>query len=188
MTPQALLDFWFAPDMSKKWYFAGPEFDQALREQFADSLEQASRGGLDEWRDSWEGRLALVILTDQMSRNIHRDLAAAFATDGLALEVAEQALRFGDDLWLKANKPDPWRSFLYMPFMHAENLDAQKRCVDLFLTHGPEQNIKFARDHLDVVYRFGRFPGRNKALGRVSTPEEVSFLQAGGGGWGQSKP
>lgn len=185
MTPQTILDFWFSPDIEKKWYFAGPDFDQQLRDQFGQVLEQATKGQLEAWREFAEGRLALVLLTDQMSRNIFRDQGQAFATDAYALEVAQQALRNGDDLVLKATKPDAWRSFLYMPFMHAEDLEAQRRCLDLFLTHGPAGNIRFARDHLDVIYRFGRFPGRNEALGRLSTTEEIAFLNAGGGGWGK---
>ena len=187
MEAQQVLDFWFGPDMQSKWYFAGPEFDQQLRQQFGPTLEQAAQGQLETWRQSWQGRLALVILTDQMSRNIHRDQGQAFATDAYALSVAEQALRWGDDLYLKANQPDTWRMFLYMPFMHAEDLESQRRCLDLFLTHGPEGNIKYARDHLDVIYRFGRFPGRNEALGRKFTAEETALLAAGGGGWGKSK-
>lgn len=187
MTAQQVLEFWFAGGMQKKWYFAGPAFDQELKDRFGTALENAANGQLEHWRDSWQGRLALVLLTDQMSRNIYRDQGQAFATDELAVSVTEQALRYGDDLYLKANKPDPWRSFLYMPLMHAEDLERQRRCVDLFLTHGPEGNVRFARDHLDVIYRFGRFPGRNKALGRDSTAEELAFLDAGGGGWGKSQ-
>lgn len=181
--PDVVLDFWFAEGMEDKWFFAGDAFDQIVRDKFLDIHTKAANGELDHWRETREGRLALIIVLDQFSRNIYRGSGQAFDTDETALELARHALRMGDDIWFKNNKPDGWRGFIYVVLMHSENVEDQRRCLELYLTHGPEFSIPFARDHLDVIYRFGRFPNRNKALKRQSTPEEKEFLSVGGVGW-----
>jgi uncharacterized protein (DUF924 family) len=186
LLPHHILDFWFAEGMQSKWYFAGDTFDQLLRDRFLAIHTMAKKAELDHWQDTREGRLALILLLDQFSRNIYRGQEKAFATDGKALGIAKHALQVGDDIWLKKNKPSSWRSFLYVVFMHSERLEDQRRCLDLYLTHGPENSIPYAREHMDVIYRYGRFPNRNQALGRISTPEEISFLEAGGVGWDKS--
>lgn len=181
--PSAVLDFWFSPGMESKWFATSESFDMLVCERFFALHKQAKQGELKEWASSREGRLALIILLDQFSRNLYRGNAESFAQDRSALALAKHALQMGDDIWYKANKPDAWRAFLYVVFMHSESMEDQRRCVDLFLTHGPDQNLPFARAHLDVIYRFGRFPNRNSALGRQSTPEELAFLEAGGVSW-----
>ncbi len=178
-----VLEFWFAEGMEVKWFAGGESFDQDLRERFLTLHTKVANGELNEWLTTRDGRLALVIIMDQFSRNLYRGQAKAFELDARALAVVKQTLRFGDDLWFKQNRPASWRAFLYMPFMHSEDFVEQQRCLDLFLTHGPAKNIPYTRDHLDVIYRFGRFPQRNIALGRKSTVEEEAFLQLGFGQW-----
>ena len=183
-TPAIVLDFWFKDGMESKWYFGGEEFDQLLATKYLKLHTAAKNGQLTAWENTRDGRLALVILLDQFSRNIYRAKAEAFANDQKALAIAKQALLWGDDIWFKQNKSDGWRQFLYMAFMHSENLADQRRCVELFSTHGPNFILSFAQDHLDVIARFGRFPGRNQALSRQSTPQEEAFLALGVGNWG----
>ena len=181
--PQDVLDFWFADGMENKWYFAGPEFDQVLRDKFLDLHTHAQHGGLAHWEATREGRLALLIVLDQFSRNIYRDQGKAFENDLQALDLAKRVLQMGDDIYFKKNHPASWRNFIYVVLMHSENEADQRRCLDLYLTHGPEFSIPFAREHLDVIQRFSRFPSRNRALGRESTPEEIIFLKLGGLKW-----
>ena len=174
--PEDILGFWFATGMSEKWFAGGEEFNTQVRERFGQALDDASSGGLDGWKDTIEGRLALVIVLDQFSRNIHAGDRQAYASDAEALSLAGTALRMGDDIWLKTYRPDDWRTFLYLPFMHSEVLEDQRRCLDLYEMHGPDHGIAPARHHLDIIARFGRFPHRNAVLGRASTPEELAFL------------
>ncbi|MEM9262231.1 MAG: DUF924 family protein [Pseudomonadota bacterium] len=174
--PQSILEFWFSSEVEPFWFKSSPQFDEELRTRFASDYERAACGDLDAWRTSIDGRLSLILLMDQIPRNIFRQTRQAFATDGIALEVAKTAIQYGDDLWFLANKPEPWRRFVYMPFMHSENLADQKRCVELFLTHGPDLNVRYARRHHDIIARFGRFPHRNVVLERANTPAEEQFL------------
>jgi len=180
--PRPVLDFWFSAAAEPQWFFGGSDFDAEIHKRFARTLAQAATGALDYWCEGgrrWEppeGRLALVLVLDQFSRNIHRGRPAAFAWDPKALGLARQGLRRGDDLWLKTHRPDSWRTFFYMPLMHSEDLEDQRRCIDLLLTHGPEDGVAYARAHHDIIARFGRFPHRNAVLNRRATPDEDVFL------------
>jgi uncharacterized protein (DUF924 family) len=186
--PDALLRFWFgepgAPPLAHagRWFKPDPAFDAQARQLFGSDLEAASRGELDPWRDSARGCLAFIVLTDQLSRNIHRGAAQAFATDGIALAASEGGQVRGLDAQLTPVE----RWFFYLPLMHAEDLVLQRRSVALFESLGegaPEPLLgalrgahKFAIAHLRIIERFGRFPHRNALLGRPSTPEELAFL------------
>lgn len=174
-SPIDVLDFWWlaGPD---KWYAGGADFDAACRERFGELLEHAAAGGLEDWEQTPYGALALLIVLDQLSRNIFRGSARAFAQDARALGVSERAIAAGYD---KAY-PVPARNFFYMPFMHAEDLDMQARCCDFFRTHTTQESYFFALVHMDAIRRFGRFPHRNEVLGRESTPEEQEYLESGG--------
>ncbi|GGX38186.1 hypothetical protein GCM10007385_01220 [Tateyamaria omphalii] len=173
---QDVLEFWFAKGMARNWFGGGDAFDAKVKEHFGSTLQAAAAGQLENWKETVDGRLALVIVLDQFSRNIHRSDIATYANDPAGLELAKFALRMGDDLWLKTYRPDDWRTFLYLPFMHSEDLEDQRRCLELYQMHGPEHGVAHARHHLDIVARFGRFPHRNAILGRESTPEELSFM------------
>ncbi len=170
-TADEIIDFWRAagPD---KWFSKDAAFDETCRRRFLATYEAAARGDLPEWELSPEGALALVILLDQLPRNMFRGTRRAYATDPAALLAAERAIERGFD---QAVEPE-LRRFFYLPFMHAEDLSAQERSVALNEALGEEDSIKWARHHRDIIARFGRFPHRNAILGRESTAEEQAFL------------
>jgi uncharacterized protein (DUF924 family) len=166
-----VVDFWRAagPD---RWFGSDEGFDQTCRARFLATYEAAARGDLAEWELSANGALALLILLDQLPRNMFRGTRRAYATDPAALLTAERAI---DRRFDKAVEPQ-LRRFFYLPFTHAEDLSAQERAVALTEALGEADAMQWARHHRDVVARFGRFPHRNATLGRASTPEEVAFL------------
>jgi uncharacterized protein (DUF924 family) len=177
---QEVLDFWREAG-GKRWFKKDPAFDAEIRARFEARRLAASRGELDGWADSAEGALALLLLLDQFPRNIYRGSPHAFATDRLALAVAERAVARGFDLQV----PVELQVFFYLPFEHAEDAEAQRRGVELCQAHaargGHESYPRYALIHQDLIARFGRFPHRNAMLGRISTPAELAFLAAQGG-------
>ncbi|MEO1243403.1 MAG: DUF924 family protein [Pseudomonadota bacterium] len=174
---EAILSFWFDETKPYQWFRRDPAFDQAIRRRFGALHDAARHGKLDVWRAHPRNALALIILLDQFSRNIYRDDPRAFAQDAQALDVAREAIRRRFDR-LYAPKE---RAFFYMPFMHSEGLAAQEQCVRLFKASLPAtDNMPFAKSHRDIIRRFGRFPHRNRILGRTSTPAEIAYLKAGG--------
>ena len=174
--PKELLDFWLGIG-PEGWYRVDPAVDDAIRERWGGLWEEARAGRLGEWATSPEGCLALLILLDQLPRNMFRGDARAFATDGRAVAVAKAAIQRGRD----ARVPLPERQFFYLPLMHSEVQANQDRSVRLFLVGvGRGEGLRHARAHREIIRRFGRFPYRNAALGRESTPEEVAFLEEGG--------
>ena len=170
-----VLAFWREAG-AERWYTRDANFDATVRERFLDLWQEAAAGRLSSWETSDEGALALVIVLDQFPRNMFRGLAEAFSSDALALEVASRALARGVD----ARTGPPLLQFLYLPFMHSEGLADQVRCVALFRGGDDPENLRYAEEHADIIRRFGRFPHRNRALGRTTTPEEQAFLDAGG--------
>jgi uncharacterized protein (DUF924 family) len=175
--PIEVLEFWLHEIGEEGWYKGGEEIDLACA-RFADLWQAAHDGGLEHWVDGTVGTLAYLILTDQIPRNIHRGTALAFATDPQARAAARKAVAEGWDL----NAPEPERQFFYMPFEHSEDPADQALAVKLLterLSSDPEMALH-ARAHQEVIARFGRFPARNKALGRDSTPEEQAHLDQGG--------
>lgn len=178
--PVDVLDFWLGTVGPEGWYAGGADLDAMCRDGFLDLWQAARDGGLDHWVDGAVGTLAFLILTDQLPRNMHRGTADAFATDPLALVAAHRALDEGWDL----AAPEPERQFFYMPFEHSENPADQALAVRLMeerLSSDPEMALH-ARAHQEIITRFQRFPTRNAALGRPSTPEETAFLAEGGYG------
>lgn len=176
MNPAEILSFWRAAGR-RQWYNGGPAFDTECRVRFADAHLAASRGEWDDWAASAEGALALCLLLDQIPRNIYRHSGHAFATDGLALQHARQAIAAGLDQQIEAEL----RAFFYLPFEHSETLTDQERSLTLFEALGIEHYRRYAEAHLEVIARFGRFPHRNYVLGRLNTPDEQAWLNAGGG-------
>lgn len=172
--PGEILDFWFSPEVSKRWFDSTPEFDQGLRQDYEDLWQRARRGELDHWRQSADGCLALVIVLDQFPLNMFRGRARGFATEAQSREVARGALARGFDRELPVER----RAFLYMPFMHSEDSADQELSVELFAQPGLEKSYRFAKHHRDIVARFGRFPHRNTVLGRESTAEEIEYLKS----------
>lgn len=159
------------------WFNGGEAFDRQCETRFLAAHLAAARREREDWLDTAEGALALLILLDQIPRNVFRGSGHAFASDGLALHYADRALAAGHNA---ACEP-ALRAFFYLPFEHAEDLDDQRRSVELFRPLGNQTYTDYAIAHLQVIERFGRFPHRNRALGRESTPDELAWLEAGGG-------
>ncbi len=176
--PVEVLDFWLGEIGPDGWYAGTEEIDDACAVRFGDLVTAARESGLEHWVDGPGPTLAYLILTDQFPRNIHRGTPLAFASDPRARAAARVALAEGWDL----QAPEPERQFFYMPFEHSEDMADQDLAVQLMeerLASDPEMALH-ARAHREMIARFGRFPLRNAALGRASTPEEEAFLAAGG--------
>lgn len=169
-----IIEFWFSEPVSKLWFRSTPAFDNELRERFGEVYEQAAQGELADWQASAHGALALVILLDQIPLNIFRGQAQSFATEHQAREVAGSAIAHGFDQQLT----DAQKAFMYMPYMHSEDLRDQDRSVELYSKAGLDSNLRFARHHRELIRRFGRFPHRNAILGRASTSEEIEYLNS----------
>jgi len=174
--PGDIVSFWLQAGM-EAWFRRDAAFDEQLRQRFADRHQQAAARELDAWQASADGALALVLLLDQIPRNIFRGTAHAFATDSLARMFATNAIAAGFDIEI-----DPrLRVFFYMPFEHSEALVDQDRSLSLVEAMGDAYYATYARAHRDAIVHFGRFPHRNAVLGRTSTAEEQAWLDAGGG-------
>ena len=174
-TPAEVLAFWRAagPD---RWFDKDAAFDAEIARRFLPTYEAAAAGRLADWEATPEGTLALLIVLDQFPRNMFRNDARAYAADPLARELASRAIDRGFD----AQVPLAERSFFYLPFEHSEDLADQERCVALNRASGDADALKWAELHADIIRRFGRFPHRNAALGRATTPDEQAFLDGGG--------
>ena len=186
---QVLLDFWFGPlgDPEREqhrqiWFRSTAEHDARLRDLFLADYERAASGALEAWEAAPESALALLLLLDQIPRNIFRATPRAYASDPAAHAAADRALARGFDAAL----PPAWRKFFYMPFHHSEDLADQRRAEALSESLPKERNPdpergglrRYGHPYVDVIERFGRFPHRNAILGRVSTPEEIAFMEA----------
>ncbi|HLV76304.1 MAG TPA: DUF924 family protein [Marinobacter sp.] len=189
-----LLDYWFGPLDEQglpdawhrnRWFRANRRFDQEIRRRFMSLVLFASEEGLDHWRAAPGGALAEIILLDQFTRNIYRGGALAFEHDRVARQLCRRAMEKGQDQQLPAVQ----RAFVYMPLQHSEKLADQELGVECYTQLVASQTgllrefmgsfLKSAEDHRNIIARFGRFPHRNKALGRVSTPGELEYLKAG---------
>ncbi|MDI9237795.1 DUF924 family protein [Lysobacter sp. LF1] len=179
ITPADVIAFWRDAGYDR-WFVRDDAFDARCRADLLDAHFAAARGELETWADTPDGALALAIVLDQIPRNVFRDTAHAYATDPLARHYAARAIEGGDD-----RAVDPaLRVFFYMPFEHSEDLADQERSVQLASALDGEAGgnyLEYARRHREVIVRFGRFPHRNRALGRTSTPDEQTWLAAGGG-------
>ena len=182
----AVLEFWFGatPGTSRaEWFRKDEAFDAEIRRRFGELHGRAARRELEAWRESPEPMLALVIVLDQFSRNLYRGDARAFAQDRHARDCAVEAVARGDDLQLLPVQ----RQFLYLPFEHSEDLRDQEKGVELMRSlesFEPTRGVaEWAEKHRVIIERFGRFPHRNAALGRASTPEEIEFLRQPGSGF-----
>lgn len=197
-TPDEVLEFWFghpdAPDVVAErqkalWWGKDPGIDRRVAVVFGGAVEEALAGGFGEWSAEPRSRLALVVLLDQMPRNVHRGSPRAFAGDPRARALTSEALERAEQHALAPIE----RVFLYLPFEHAEDLELQQRSVALFAELAGEAGpgleelfrgfVDYAVAHRDVIQRFGRFPHRNAVLGRVSTPEEEAYLRRPGSGF-----
>ena len=170
---QDILTFWFQQLSPKDWFNYNAEVDQQIEKRFLTTLQQAQQSELFSWRKTAHGRLAEVIVLDQFSRNIYRNSPKAFAQDGMALALAQEAISLGLDKPLSAVE----RSFLYMPFMHSESKLIHQTAERLFKSLGQTTSYEFELKHKAIIDQFGRYPHRNKTLGRESTKQELKFLE-----------
>jgi uncharacterized protein (DUF924 family) len=193
--PEDVLSFWLGPldegglatsAFARRWFEKDDNFDHDIRERFELTFQAAMAGELQSWLDFAHGRLAYVLVLDQFPRNMYRSTHRAFTGDSRALAAAKLSIEVGHDRVLRGDE----RIFMYMPFMHAEELATQERCVALFtafrdestgqLRERLEENVAYAVRHRDTIARWGRFPHRNVALDRTSTAAEVAFLAHAG--------
>lgn len=172
-SPQDVIGFWFAKEHRERWFDTTQAFDEECRVRFQPSTKAAAGGGLDHWKASPEGALAFILLLDQLTRNVFRGTAQAFAYDTIALDAARVAVAQGFDQQVEYDR----RFFFYLPFEHSEVTADQVRSVELFEAYGEEVKLEYAVRHKVIIDRFGRFPHRNAILGRESTAEEVAFLK-----------
>ena len=175
-----LLAFWRDAGMDK-WFGGGVAFDEECRARWQDAHFAAARREFEGWMETADGALALVLLLDQIPRNIFRGSGHAYATDPLARHCAARAIDAGFDLAVDAGAEPALRFFFYMPCEHSEDMSDQHRAVELFTALGDSNLLGYALAHRDVIAQFGRFPHRNAALGRVNRPAEQAWLDAGGG-------
>jgi len=187
---QRVLDFWFLSaanaDHGKsrpEWFRKDDAFDATIRVQFGTLIDEALGGGLTDWDADLHGALARIIVLDQFTRNAFRDTPRAFAGDPLARQAALAMIESGRDRLLAPLE----RWFAYLPLEHAEDLELQERSLGLFTALAKDQGfgdiVEYAQRHRDIIARFGRFPHRNRILGRDSTPEEIEFLKQPGSGF-----
>jgi len=176
---QEILKFWFDELEPLQWWTKDDQLDQLIITRFSEQHTQAVYCELFEWRKTVTGRLAEIIVLDQFSRNMFRESALCFANDTLALALSQEAIALGVDKSLSPIQ----RSFLYMPFMHSESLKIHEIAMELFQKNGIKANLDFEIKHKKVIEQFGRYPHRNKILGRISTDQEIKYLQQPGSGF-----
>ena len=172
-----VLAFWFTETLPHQWFAKDRAFDDLVQQRFLRLTRRAIAGELDAWDAEPTGSLALVLLLDQFPRQIWRDSAMAFAGDPQALALSLRAVELG---WLELEQERPQRQFWLMPLMHSEDLAVQEVALPLFDQFTDSRTVDVASRHRDVIVRFGRFPHRNAALGRVSSAAELAFLQTPG--------
>ncbi len=172
-SPEGVLRYWFSAAVREHWFKPSKDVDDEIARRFGALHQHAAAGEFDDWARNPRSALALIIVLDQFSRNLHRGKPEAWACDERALGIARAAIVRGFDQYLS----DQEKAFLFMPFMHSERLDIQEESVRLFTAAGLD-NAPYALQHRDIVRRFGRFPHRNAILGRDSTTEEIEYLQS----------
>lgn len=176
VSQQDVLRFWFDELKPAQWWEVDAAVDETIRNRFSALHAAAAAGELHEWRATADGRLAEIIVLDQFSRNIHRGTPGAFASDGIALVLAQEAVAAGVDQTLPVERV----AFLYLPYMHSESAHIHELAERLYQRPGLEMNYKFELAHKVIIDRFGRYPHRNQILGRTSSPEEIEFLKTPG--------
>ena len=174
MDYNSIIDFWFDAKTKPLWFNSTIEFDEQLQRDFSDIFLKATNNALKHWEEQPFGALALVIILDQFPLNMFRGQAESFSTESLSREITENAINKGFDAELTIEQ----RAFLYLPYMHSENIDDQEKSLILFNQPGLENNFKFAQHHYGIIKKFGRFPHRNEILGRESTSDEVKYLNS----------
>ncbi len=172
--PADIIQFWYSEPINKHWFASTAEIDSLIREQYAVLWQRGAEGSLDDWKQSAEGCLALILLFDQFPLNMYRGSAKSFATETTAIELTLYGIENAYDMQLPASQ----LNFFYMPLMHSELLAHQNLSIEKFEQAGLDANARFAKHHHSLIQRFGRFPHRNDILGRRSSPEEREYLDS----------
>lgn len=172
-TASDVYDFWFNQHNGKDWFGGAADFDKAVEDQFGETQARVAAGEGYPWRVTTQGRVAEIVVLDQFSRQLFRGEAKAFASDPMALTLAQNAVAGGHDQAMN----DDEKSFVYMPYMHSESLVIHEQAVKLFEAMGNENLLEFEMKHKQIIERFGRYPKRNAALGRASTEEEIAYIK-----------
>lgn len=172
ITPQAIISYWYSDRLKLMWFASTPALDKEILDQFGSLWEAACAGELDSWTSSPEGSLALIIILDQLPLNMFRGQAKCFSSEKKAVETTLVAINKNFDKRISLEK----LAFLYMPLMHSENLTAQNLSVQKFTDANLDANLRFALHHREIIKKFGRFPHRNKILGRKNTEAEIEYL------------
>jgi uncharacterized protein (DUF924 family) len=176
LSANTILDFWFSDEAEALWFRSTKSFDREIRHKFEPLWQQGRDGELSSWEQTPQGSLALVILLDQLPLNMFRDQPQSFMTEQASRDVAHRAIEKDFDRPLDNRH----KHFLYMPFMHSEELSDQNRSVALIEAAAMTNNLRWAKHHRDIIARFGRFPHRNQILNRKNTNEELQWLKSGG--------
>lgn len=176
-TAAEVLDFWFSDEVTPNWFIRSDDLDRRIADEFGDTYQAAHEGAMDGWIERPLDALALVIVLDQFPRNMFRGNPRSFESNDMALAHAREAVSRGHDAAMSTDQ----RKFLYLPFEHSEDLADQDRSVELYQALGDPDALDYAHQHRDIIARFGRFPHRNKVLGRENTPEETEFLKTHAG-------
>ena len=174
VTANEIINFWFDEEVKERWFNSNDAFDDRLRTLFEITYQSGVTGELDAWQETPEGALALVILFDQFPLNMYRGDIKSFETEALSREIASRAIGKEFD----AEMSPMQKAFLYLPFMHSENIEDQQTGVNLFKAAGLSDNLRFAKHHQNIIKQFGRFPHRNKILGRENTADEERYLKS----------
>ena len=168
-----VVDFWFKEGQEEYWFTRNDDFDNEIRERFYETWEAARQGLLYEWRGTFEGRLAEIIVLDQFSRNLHRGSHLSYTQDDMALVLAQYAIEHPDFNKQSINQ----KSFTLLPFMHSESKEIHEITEKLYLALDSEIHMKYMYDHKEIIDRYGRYPYRNEVMNRESTPEELDFIK-----------
>jgi uncharacterized protein (DUF924 family) len=171
-----IINFWFKEVDQSDWFNKNDKFDELIINKYSNIHSKAAKCELYEWRKNAEGRLAEIIILDQFSRNMFRGSILSFACDSMALSLSQEAILIKADEELT----EVQRNFLYMPFMHSESLEIHKIAMDLYRKNGSKASLDYEIKHKNIIEKFGRYPHRNKILGRKSTEKELAFLKLSG--------
>jgi len=174
MNHQEILEYWFSDSLKAYWFNSTQDIDNEISKKFLPVWVAARRHDLDDWLQTADGTLAMIIVLDQLPLNMFRDQADSFLTEKQSIDIAKEAIKKGYDKLIDKQR----RMFMYLPFMHSEDIQNQNESVRLFKKSGLKENLKFAEHHRSIVERFGRFPHRNAILGRQSTEAEIAYLNS----------
>lgn len=170
-------EFWFNEENKKYWFEKNEDFDNEIHERFYDTWEAARQGLLYEWRKTYEGALAEIIVLDQFSRNLNRGTMLSYAQDKMALILSQNLMQYYPEY---KDRPKDEINFIYLPWMHSESKEIHKQTEKLYLDLDDEESTKYMKQHKEIIDRFGRYPYRNEKMGRTSTAEELDFIRNNG--------